>query len=153
MTAFNQCECGAALRPGQKCPRCDPHGVPTGYVPRALGPRVDADDAPDGYTAIPGSFAAACDGCAFEGSQPCPAPRCEAGHRADGCEVVFVKRSRIEVPDIIRQAIDDYLLMERKARAWDELRAFADRMGQFGMVSQMDSFVHPAQTGDQPNAF
>ena len=44
----------------------------------------------------------------------------------------------------IQQAVDNYLLMERKARAWDELRAFADRHGQIGLVAQMDSFVHPA---------
>lgn len=43
--------------------------------------------------------------------------------------------------DPIAQAVDDYLLMERKARAWDELRAMAG--GE--VLAMMDALVHPAQ--------
>lgn len=54
-------------------------------------------------------------------------------------------KAALDVLDPVAKAVDDYLLMERKARAWDELRVFAEKTGQFGLVAQMDTFVHPAQ--------
>jgi hypothetical protein len=50
-----------------------------------------------------------------------------------------------EYDDAIRRCIDEQVEMERKAAAWDELRAFAERTGLIGLVAQMDSFVHPAR--------
>lgn len=51
--------------------------------------------------------------------------------------------------DPIQQAVDDYLLMERKARAWDELRSKLEmdplRGGVVGVLAMMDALVHPAQ--------
>lgn len=46
----------------------------------------------------------------------------------------------------IQQAVDDYLLMERKARAWDELRAWVEDEEPHGdaILDRMDAFVHPA---------
>jgi hypothetical protein len=49
-----------------------------------------------------------------------------------------------EYDDAIRRCIDEQVEMERKAAAWDTLRAFAERTGLIGLVAQMDSFVHPA---------
>ena len=53
-----------------------------------------------------------------------------------------------EMNDPIAQAIDDYLLMERKARAWAALYAAAlqssDPVGPT-VVDLMNRFVHPAQ--------
>ena len=56
-------------------------------------------------------------------------------------------------PDPIAQAVDDYLLMERKARAWDEVRAHI--VGSLRLrhldadcgeiLDLMDRLVHPAQ--------
>ena len=47
----------------------------------------------------------------------------------------------------VDQAVDDYLLMERKAQAWDELRVMVGRFEQSCPVSvaQMDNLVRPAQ--------
>jgi hypothetical protein len=55
-------------------------------------------------------------------------------------------------PDPIAQAVDDYLMMERKARAWDELRAVvgaeapALSAAAWAEVEKLDRLVHPAQT-------
>ena len=46
-------------------------------------------------------------------------------------------------PDPIAQAVDDYLLMERKARAWDALRERWSAVSE--VVDDMDRLVHPAQ--------
>lgn len=50
--------------------------------------------------------------------------------------------------DPIAKAVDDYLLMERKARAWDELRAvyapIAGVVHAAEVVATMDALVHPA---------
>jgi hypothetical protein len=45
-------------------------------------------------------------------------------------------------PDPIAQAVDNYMLMERKARAWDELyvRAHDD----LSLLALMEGLVHPA---------
>lgn len=52
--------------------------------------------------------------------------------------------------DPVQQAVDDYLLMERKARAWDELRRqYAPLIGMVHapeVVACMDALVHPAPT-------
>lgn len=53
--------------------------------------------------------------------------------------------------DPVAKAVDDCLLMERKARAWDELRLAATRGGErLGTAAEvlafMDRLVHPAQT-------
>lgn len=53
--------------------------------------------------------------------------------------------------DPVAKAVDDCLLMERKARAWDELRLAAtcggERLGTAAEVlAFMDRLVHPAQT-------
>jgi hypothetical protein len=54
-------------------------------------------------------------------------------------------------PDPVAQAVDDYLLMERKARAWDELRAVvgaeapALSAAAWAEVEKLDALVHPAQ--------
>ena len=49
----------------------------------------------------------------------------------------------------IQQAVDDYLLMERKARAWDDLRRHLMCSGMVVSVQStldvMDALVHPAQ--------
>lgn len=45
----------------------------------------------------------------------------------------------------IAKAVDDYLLMERKARAWDAMYAKAMRDWDQCRLADMDSFVHPAQ--------
>lgn len=57
-------------------------------------------------------------------------------------------RPPAEHGDAIQWAVDDYLLMERKARAWDELRAMAGRMdGPLPVkVDLLDGLVHSAQT-------
>lgn len=52
--------------------------------------------------------------------------------------------------DPVAKAVDDYLLVERKARAWDELRLAAtcggERLGTAAEVlAFMDRLVHPAQ--------
>jgi hypothetical protein len=42
--------------------------------------------------------------------------------------------------DPVTKAVDDYLLMERKARAWDELlRVTADPI----LIATMNAMVHP----------
>jgi hypothetical protein len=46
-------------------------------------------------------------------------------------------------PDPIAQAVDDYLLMERKARAWDALRAQLFP-SESRVLALMDRLVHPA---------
>ena len=49
-------------------------------------------------------------------------------------------------PDPVAEAIEQYLLMERKARAWDQLDAILQRYR--GDVIQVDlvlELVHPAQ--------
>lgn len=56
-----------------------------------------------------------------------------------------VEAANLPPPDPISQAVDDYLLMERKARAWDELRRNWQATGHGGLVDLMDSLVHPAQ--------
>ena len=45
--------------------------------------------------------------------------------------------------DPVAKAVDDYLLMERKARAWDELRR---RLfpSEARVLAEMDRLVHPA---------
>lgn len=49
----------------------------------------------------------------------------------------------------VDKAVDDYLLMERKARAWDELRAEVLRWARGHdrelVLELMDKIVHPAQ--------
>ena len=48
----------------------------------------------------------------------------------------------------IAQAVDDYLLMERKARAWDALYAAVLQSNDPvapTVVDLLDRFVHPAQ--------
>lgn len=52
---------------------------------------------------------------------------------------------RVQKVDPIQQAVDDYLLMERKARAWDELRS-ALFPSERRVLALMDELVHPAQT-------
>lgn len=47
-------------------------------------------------------------------------------------------------PDPIQQAVDDYLLMERKARAWDQLRDLLFP-SESRVLAEMDRLVHPAQ--------
>lgn len=42
----------------------------------------------------------------------------------------------------IQQALDDYLLMERKARAWDEMRSRAVIAWDKNRLADMDSFLH-----------
>jgi hypothetical protein len=57
----------------------------------------------------------------------------------------FARVVKTPKPISLLKVIDDQLLMERKARAWDELRAGAEKMGAFGLLAQMDVLVHPAQ--------
>lgn len=45
----------------------------------------------------------------------------------------------------IQQAIDDYLLMERKARAWDDALENFRNAGRQSLVDYLESLVHPAQ--------
>ena len=47
-------------------------------------------------------------------------------------------------PDLIAQAVDNYLLMERKARAWEKLAVWA-HMNDRELFDRMDDLVHPAQ--------
>jgi hypothetical protein len=48
--------------------------------------------------------------------------------------------------DPIAKAVDDWLLMERKARAWDELRQRAEDWAAIEItLAEMDALVHPAQ--------
>ena len=59
----------------------------------------------------------------------------------------YVPRPTV-VQEAIAQAIDDYLLMERKARAWDELRALCAKSDDPAaplVVELMARLVHPAQ--------
>jgi hypothetical protein len=49
-----------------------------------------------------------------------------------------------ETDKAVNKCIDDYLLMERKARAWDKMRAQAVVWHQPEVVAQMDALVHPA---------
>ncbi len=46
--------------------------------------------------------------------------------------------------DPLAQAVDDYLLMERKARAWEKLAVWA-HMNDRELFDRMDDLVHPAQ--------
>lgn len=79
----------------------DSYGVPTGVVPRTHTPGAYPPGVPT-WT------------CLSEG--------CGRVHYSieayDAC-----KASHVTTEQIIQQAVDDYLLMERKARAWDQLKA------------------------------
>lgn len=48
--------------------------------------------------------------------------------------------------DPIAQAVDDYLLMERKARALDDIRRQLQGCGMQVWVDEIDRLVHPAQS-------
>lgn len=50
-------------------------------------------------------------------------------------------------PDPVQKAIDDYLLMERKARAWEKLRMLATMRSRDWpeLLDVMHDLVHPAQ--------
>lgn len=65
-------------------------------------------------------------------------------HRTSGFIQTVPKRT---FADPIAKAVDDYLLMERKARAWDALYAAVLQSGEPIapiVVDLMNRFVHPA---------
>lgn len=102
----------------------DPYGVPTGYVPRAFGPhfRPGGEDPLQPRIANP--------------YQP-PTPERTPEGRALTDALAGVSAS-------VKKAVDDYLLMQRKAWAWDRLRELVEREGQTGFLATMDQMVHHA---------
>ena len=50
---------------------------------------------------------------------------------------------RRDIDKAVNKCIDDYLLMERKARAWDELRGELFP-SEARVLALMDDLVHPA---------
>jgi hypothetical protein len=60
------------------------------------------------------------------------------------CPGCGVADGAIHQPGCLQKVVDDYLLMERKARAWDALYAKAMRDWDQTRLADMDALVHPA---------
>lgn len=117
--------------------------VPTGVVPRR---RKHGDLFRDGdeFNREPWYYCAKCNG-----NHGLDIAQCD-GLREQPVGGTF-SWERPAALDPIAKAIDDYLLMERKARAWDALKAWAEKDRYTASASLdylldlMDDLVHPAQ--------
>jgi len=59
-----------------------------------------------------------------------------------GCDV---PEGALHKPGCLQKVVDDYILMERKARAWDELRRRAEDWAAIEItLAQMDALVQSA---------
>ena len=124
----------------------DPYGVPAGSVPRASVsgyqrteplPAGEFNPRPCPDCGVPhGAFHKA--DCPRRGRNPV------TGERMTADEVL----ARDPVAKLLRgaaidKAVDDWLLMERKARAWDELRGLLFP-SEARVLAEMDRLVHSA---------
>lgn len=62
----------------------------------------------------------------------------------DRAEATLERQHTLPNATAIAKAVDDWLLMERKARAWDELYARAH--DDLSLLALMERLVQPAQT-------
>lgn len=130
--------------------------VPTGSVPRVdrlpsgvlyTDPRdelerrlLQPDPPPGPMKGLSNLYA-----CESGGFRPTHSPGIFSLDGAPQYEMTAINMATGQWRPAVDQAVDDYLLMERKARAWDDLRAVAvvERWGK--VLALMDMKVHPAQ--------
>lgn len=105
------------------------YGVPTGYVPRAHTLGAYPPGAP---------------------TWTCLAEGCGKVHYS-AADYNACKESHVMREEAIQQAVDDYILMERKARAWDALehvlRQAPAQITPDEVLRRMRNLVHPAPAG------
>ncbi len=112
----------------------DPYGVPTGVVPRGMASGF-ARKLPPGYDERTRIGAAAADGRVVVANPDQPVMVIDPPGLAN---VGFGSLGS----DPVQQAVDDYLLMERKARAWDALRAQASKGHLDGCSSKGEALAY-----------
>lgn len=123
----------------EACPNYQPP-VPTGYVPRTNGwvQRVDAS-VPPRVEYQPPTRRMPAEAAAHLLAKANRPPRCP------GCGV---DAGALHRPGCLQKVVDDYLLMERKARAWDALRRSGQVWVSDNVSADLDALiggVHPAQ--------